>query len=291
MACRRFLTVSQFELSKVLWPAFVYSYLELVEAGYADDAKQFLDMFRPEFENVHGDDLKTFATVTLPPHVRENSTTKLYKGSKYRIPINTHAAHILFNFLERESAAGGSVITQLLNDYCDVEQITRGPIEAFSFEAIYRRAQNIDLDDADAQEGIPGVFTGMSNKDILDSTAPLRLGPLPMEPELRDDVRAELEEEDLRNPPVDGRPSLADEFDRKIKREESADGPSRADLPLPPSRARDVVMEMQKVRENRDRFRIEGRTGGVGVPLSACMFTFHNTLGRYVCADLPSNMT
>jgi transcription initiation factor TFIID subunit 5 len=101
-----------------------------------------------------------------------------------------------------------------------------------------------------------------------------------MEPELREDVRAELEEEDHRHPPADGRPTLVEEFDERIKREESADAPSRADLPLPPSRARDVVMEMQKVRENRDRFQIEGRTGGIGIPVSACMFTVHNSLGR-----------
>ena len=85
---------------------------------------------------------------------------------------------------------------------------------------------------------------------------------------------------DQLHPPADGVPTLVEEFDRKIKREESADAASRADLPLPPSRARDVVMEMQKVRENRDRFKIEGRTGGAGIPVSACMFTFHNTLGR-----------
>jgi transcription initiation factor TFIID subunit 5 len=42
------------------------------------------------------------------------------------------------------------------------------------------------------------------------------------------------------------------------------------------------MLEMQKLRENRDRFKIDGATGGVGVAISACMFTFHNTLGRLV---------
>ncbi len=143
-----------------------------------------------------------------------------------------------------------------------------------------RRAQNLELDEADAHEGLPGHFTGLLNKNVLDTSTVLKLGPMPTEPELRDDVRAELEEEDQRRPPVDGLPTLVEEYDRKIKREESADAPARVDIPLPPSRARDVIMEMQKVRENRDRFRIEGRTGGVGVAISACMFTFHNTLGR-----------
>jgi transcription initiation factor TFIID subunit 5 len=241
-----------------------------------------LDTLRPQFEAVHQDTLALLATVTLPQHINENQTTQLYHKNKYRIPLNQSLSGNLFHFLERESDEGGATITYILQTHCSVETSARGPIEPYSFEAIYRRAQNLDLDEVDAQEGIPGVFTGVSNRDVLDTSAKLKLGPMPLEPELRDDVRAELEDEDQRNPPADGRPSLVDEFDKRIKREESADAPSRTDLPLPPSRARDVVMEMQKVRENRDRFQIEGRTGGVGIPVSACMFTFHNTLGRYV---------
>ncbi len=244
-----------------------------------DKAKQLLQVLGTSFEDVHADDLKTFATIGLPPHVNENNTTKLYRENRYKIPINQHAAYQFFSFLEREDDAGGSVITQLLQNYCHVDATARGPIDPYSFEHIYRSAQNLDLDD-DAQEGIPGVFTGINNKDVLDVHVPLKLGPLQMEPELRDDVLAELEEQDQRRPPVDGLPTLVDEFERKIKREESADASARTEIPLPPSRARDVVMEMQKIRENRDRFKIEGRTGGVGIPVSICMFTFHNTCGR-----------
>lgn len=265
-----------------MWPVFVYSYLELVSQGYTDEAKHLLYTLRPHFEAVHRDTLALLGTVTLPQHVNENQTTRLYRQNKYRIPLNQSLSGNLFHFLEREADEGGSTVTYILQTHCSVETSARGPIEPYSFEAIYRRAQNLDLDEIDAQEGIPGVFTGVTNRDVLDTSAKLKLGPLPMEPELRDDVRAELEDEDQRHPPADGRPTLVEEFERRIKREESADAPARTELPLPPSRARDVVMEMQKVRENRDRFQIEGRTGGIGIPVSACMFTFHNTLGRLV---------
>jgi transcription initiation factor TFIID subunit 5 len=270
----------QFELRKLLWPVFVYSYIELVTQGFVDEAKNFLERLTPLLEAVHQEDLNLFATITLPQHVRENQTMKLYKANKYRIPMNQSLAANLFHFLEREADAGGEIVTYILQTHCQVDASTRGPIEPYSFEAIFRRAQNLDLDEIDAQEGIPGVFTGVSNKDLLDSSAPLKLGPMPMEDDLAADVRAELQDEDQRHPPAEGRSSLVDEFERRIKREDSADAPSRQDLPLPPSRARDVVMEMQKVRENRDRFKIEGRTGGIGIPASACIFTFHNTLGR-----------
>lgn len=226
--------------------------------------------------------MKTFSTITLPQHTNENPITKLYKENKYRIPLNQHATGDLFNFLERESDQGGSVIRQLLVTYCQIDSTARGPITPFSFEAVFRKTKNLGIEEVDTKEGIPGVNIGLSNKDILDPAAPLSLGPLPMDTDLRDDIRAEIEDEERRNPPAPGATSLIEELDQKIKREESADAPSRADLPLPPSRPRDIMLEMQKLRENRDRFKIEGRTGGVGVPVSACMFTFHNTFGRQV---------
>jgi len=256
----------------------VYSWIELIDQGEKDIPAAYLKHVWDVFERNHGDDLRVFATIHTSEHLKENQTTALYRSRKYKIPINMHITGDLFHFLEREDTNGGNIIRDILARFCDVEALQRGPISPFSFEAIYRRSQGRELDDVDMQEGIPGHTTGvMSNREIL--ATPLKLGPLPMEEGLREDVRAELAEEDERNPPKGGRAPLAVEFDQKIKMEEVDDMPSRADLPLPPSRVRDVVMEMQKVKENRDRFKIEGRTGGVGPQISCCMFTLHNTLG------------
>lgn len=279
------LELYKFELSKLLWPVFVYSFLELASQGYTEDSKLFLKELSHYFQRVHADDLKMFSTITLPQHVAENPTVKLYKENKYRIPLNQHATGDLFNFLERESEQGGSVIRQLLVTYCQIDSTARGPITPFSFEAVFRRSKNADIEEIDAREGIPGVNIGLSNKDILDPAQPLKLGPLPMDPDLRDDVRAEIEDEEKINPPAGGASSMLEDFEQKIKREEDADVPSRADLPLPPSRPRDIMLEMSKVRENRDRFKIDGRTGGIGTSVSACMFTFHNTFGSVSCMD------
>jgi len=180
--------------------------------------------------------------------------------------------------LESNGKAGGTVIIYLLQTYCEIRETTRGPIDQYSFEAIINQAHGINGDEADLEEGIPGAFTGVSNKDIMDNTAVLKLGMTPMEGDLAQDVRAELEDEDIKHPPELGKPSLVEEFDQNIKREDSADAPTRNEIPLPPSRARDVVMEVQKIKENRDRFKIESRTGGIGPAVSVCMFTFHNTL-------------
>ncbi|KAI0904838.1 WD domain-containing protein [Ustulina deusta] len=282
------LDLYKFELGKVMWPLFVYSYLRLVAQGSTAHAKEFMQKCRRRFETARIDELRGLEVITLAPHVQENSMAKIYRENRYVIPINKSLTGNLFHFLERELDQCGAVVLDIIQQHCRVDSVDRGPIEPFSFEAIYRRARNQELDDVDIQEGIPGLasHSGVANRDILENQAALRLGPLPLDGELRDDVAAELEEEDRLHPPKDGIPTLVDEFNsmHPIKKE-AGDSPQRTDIPYPPSRARDVVVEMQKVRENRDRFRIEGRTGGVGPGLSVCMFTFHNHLGSFSCID------
>ena len=53
--------------------------------------------------------------------------------------------------------------------------------------------------------------------------AALKLGPLPMGSGLAMDVRAELEDEDIKNPPEVGKLSLAKESERTVKRQDSDD--------------------------------------------------------------------
>jgi transcription initiation factor TFIID subunit 5 len=84
------LDIYKFELSKLLWPVFVYSFLELITHAYTEDAKAFLRDIGPNFQPVHADDLKTLGTITLAQHINENPMTKLYRENKYRIPLNRH---------------------------------------------------------------------------------------------------------------------------------------------------------------------------------------------------------
>jgi transcription initiation factor TFIID subunit 5 len=270
----------------VLWPVFVYSFLDLVKLNRLYFASTLMQQYKGRFEKVHADEVRSLALITTPKQLEEDPIAQLYLKNKYRIPLNEFVVGTLFSFLERHSEKVGDIAVYILSTYCEVEPIKRGPIEPFSFEAIYRRARNLEPDDADAQEGVPGIVTTTGsftlNKEILDNNnkAALKLGPLPIDPDLRADIMLELEEEDKFHPPQDGARTLVDEFStiHPIKRE-AGDSPQRTDIPYPPSRARDIVMEMQKVRENRDRFKIEGRTGGVGPGISVCMYTMHNSLG------------
>lgn len=259
----------------------MYSYLELVDTRCSDKAKEFLDEFKDDFQHAHAADIKVLATITLPEHVEANESANRFKNIKYRIPVTDKAYGLIVGQMEKEAVNGGDLIMRLLNTHTKIETVNRGVANPFSFSAIWDKDKSGPIDQAEI-EGVPGAFEGTRTDKRLN--ARLKLGPIAMDPELQGEVRAELTLEDQRNPPAEGKTSLLDEFEQKIKREESQDGPTQAELPLPPSRARDVRNEVEKLKENRDRFRIEGRTGGVGPGVSVCMFTFHNNLGRYVLA-------
>ncbi|KAI9055235.1 hypothetical protein LZ554_000199 [Drepanopeziza brunnea f. sp. 'monogermtubi'] len=279
------LDVYKFELSRLLWPMFLYSFFDIVLSGDTTEAMNFLKDFGPQFEYAHAEELQAFEKIKEAQHVFDSPIAKIYRGSKYRLPLNTHSYFHLTTFLEGSAKEGGSVIIFLLSAYCEIRETERGPINQYSFEAIINHGRGVKTEEADLQEGVVGAFTGVLNRDIMDNNAALRLGQMPMEPELAQDVRAELEDEDARNPAPLGKNTLVEEFEQNIKREDSADGPTRNEIPLPPSRARDVVMEVQKIKENRDRFRIDARSSGVGPGVSVCMFTFHNTLDTITCIE------
>lgn len=261
-----------------MWPVYVYSYLELITEMFQVDAEKFLDKFEWRFKDHHKDELAQLRTVTLKTHVFENPVAKLYRENKYRIPLNSHIHYNLIGFLESNADKGGKTVNSILSTYCKIIETSRGPVDQFSFEAIVSRSRGLGAGEAiDVQEGIEGGFTGLSNHDLANNDAEVRLGPMVSEPDLIDDVRAELAIQDARHPKPAGEQSLSEIYEAKIKEEERPDAILRHEIPLPPSKARNVEEEVLKVKEHRDALKIGSRTGGVGPGVSCCMYTFHNT--------------
>ncbi|KAJ6144141.1 hypothetical protein N7470_008036 [Penicillium chermesinum] len=276
------------ELRRVLWPLFVYSFIRMVSSMYQQEAKQFFESNKNMFLPEHTDDIRVFEPMSLPEHVQDNSVANLYRNNKYRIVLSNPAYTNLLQFLESKEKEGGSVMNAILSSYCTVKTMDRAADDRFSFATMLGQigaGHTFPPED----EGIPGHHPGSAytgDNPAMAGTLPrLKLGKLPMEQTLEEDVRAELAEDDAKEPPLAGRNTLVQEFDQMIKKEEEEEAPSRADIPFPPSTARDVAIEVTKVKENRDRYRIEGRNGGVGPGVSVCMFTFHNTYDGINCLD------
>lgn len=279
------------ELKRLLWPVFVYSHMLLVRDYFIKDGEAFFAAYKEMFINEHKDDIAAFAAITLPSHLESSRTAKLYLENKYRLTLTTMAFFNLVQFLEAKTHDGGNVIVDILRDHMRIVTVDRaaGGAER-SIASILARA-GVDSDLPAEDEGIPGHNPGHPNTTKHDSDVDaagrirLALGPYPQEADLQEDVRATLEEEDAKNPPEPGQNTLVEEYEQLIKREPTDDVPSRETVPIPPSLARDVAMEVQKVIEHRDRFKLLGRTGGTGPGVSVCMYTFHNTFDSINCID------
>ncbi len=271
--------MAQADLRRLLWPIFVYSFLNIVSDFYPKESRSFFNTFKSHFEDEHESDLRALGPIALPEHVLTNNIATIYRESKYRVTLSQVAFYNLIQFLECKEREGGGVIVSVIQSSLNIVTVERAADDQYTLTRLLQRA-NAGEDFPGEDEGIPGHHPGSANTDRNTGSTVLtrlKLGPLPMEADLMNDVRSELEEEDARNPPADNHLPLAETFEQQIKREESEDAPSRSDIPLAASVARDVAMEAQKVKENRDRFKIDGRTGGVGPGISVTMFTFHNT--------------
>ncbi|KAL8944744.1 MAG: hypothetical protein Q9211_000460 [Gyalolechia sp. 1 TL-2023] len=276
------------DLRRVLWPVFVYSFLDLVSDFYPREARTFFNNFREFFENEHEGDLRGLQAIALPEHVATNEIAKLYHSQRYRVTLSQTAFFNLIQFLESKEKDGGAVIVGILQTRLNVVTVERTAEDQFSLAKLLERARRVENFPAE-DEGIPGHNPGSANLDRNAGSAvltKLKLGQVTLDAEGRQDVVADLEDEDKAKPPIPGQPSLVEAFEQRIKREESEEVPGRTELPpRPPPLARDVAMEVQKVKENRDRMKISGRTGGVGPGVSVVMYTFHNTNDGVTCLD------
>ncbi|RVX72846.1 hypothetical protein B0A52_03199 [Exophiala mesophila] len=276
------------EVSRLLWPFFVYTYFELITQLHAKEAARFFQKFSEEFRREHEYDLRSMERITLPEH-SEDKVARLYRENKYRLSISQAAFVYFMQFLESLPEFGFKLLMKIVENHLDLRQVDRGADDRFSFAAVIARgAEGQDMPAED--EGIPGHRPGnaVSSTDptVGNNLATLKLGKLPMEKEAEEDVRAEVTELDSSAPPRPGQESLLQTHEMlNIKQEEEDEGPNRAEIPFPPSTARDVAMEVQKIRENRDRLKIETRTGGIGPALSTVMYTFHNTHDSIICLD------
>ncbi|KAF2237393.1 transcription initiation factor TFIID, subunit TAF5 [Viridothelium virens] len=280
------------ELLRLLWPTFAYCLLDLVADYYPRDAEKFFETYHEMFTREHSEDLRALSRITLPEHIQASEIAKLYRNNKYRLSITMMAFHSLLQFLESHLEEGGKIIMNIMQSHMNIMTIDRAKASSeYSISAMLHRGsteQEMPAED----EGIPGHHPGSANTSLNapEVLPKVQLGPAQRESDLMEDVRADLEKEDAKNPPVAGRNTLVEELEKTIKREPDDDTPNRDAVPLPPSTQRDVMMEVQKIKENRDRFPIPGRTGGVGPGVSVVMHTFHNTFDSINCIEFSGDL-
>jgi transcription initiation factor TFIID subunit 5 len=178
---------------------------------FDDLAKAFFEKHSGEHELQHRDALLELSLLSLPEHLESNKRARLYRSKKYRLTISRTSLSLLIHYLMEKQDAGGQVVLRLMNRWLDIKIVPGAP--------------------TDEVGGVDGE--ALMDHEGIDTRDPVSFGPLPMDPEMMEDVRAELREEDARNGDnVNGENSLSQAWS-KVKREPAEDSPARDSIPLP----------------------------------------------------------
>ncbi|KAG4302590.1 hypothetical protein PCANB_001211 [Pneumocystis canis] len=258
------------ELRRVLFPIFIHSYLDLISKNQTVSAKEFFNTYSSEHEILHGHDIRHISSITLPEHIEENELVKLYRQNKYRITMWRTAFDLMLHFLFENESNGGAVIMRLLNQHVETKIVTGRPDQFIN---------NTITND----EGISGY--DVYHLDNFNKQ-PVKLGEMPLDTDLKDDIEMELSNIDNKNEQKNyekGEKSLLEEF--KNKKEPSEDSPMKNSIPLPTFKSVDVEKEIEVIKDLRKRLILGPQAS---LP-SVCMYTFHNTHDSLNCVDISEN--
>ncbi|ODV80000.1 TFIID and SAGA subunit [Suhomyces tanzawaensis NRRL Y-17324] len=261
------------ELSRILYPIFIHCFLELVSKNYIQQSKKFYDRFKNDHLILHGVEVKSLAGISLPEHLKENELALAYRRNKYRIIVSKTSINLLLYFLHENEAVGGAILIRIINQYLNPVISTTKP-------------DKIDQEgEANPDEGIPEYVTKTNEIDKFNEQ-PVKLGKLPLEPEIQKEIEAELKIKDEKSSPVNGK-TLVEEFQDITKPE--ADSPARESLPLPIKDYSDIKRSILAVEDSRSKIKLGAIQASAP---SVCMYTFHNTNNDMTCIEFneDSNM-
>ncbi|ORY82423.1 transcription factor TFIID complex subunit Taf5 [Protomyces lactucae-debilis] len=259
------------ELRKLLFPIFVHSFLDLVQKGHAQAARQYFEEAKGDHLANHGYDVRQMQAVVLPTHVEENELAKLYRNHKYRVSLSKTSFDLMLNFMFENEAEGGAIIMRLVNQYIEVQAMSGRPGQ------VPQQAEGIK---------------GHNSQQIDDfNQQALKLGAMPMDKDMAMDVELELADEDAQlaasaqqSHIAPSEPTtLQQDFQKMLKDEAEGEQPAADAIPFPPYKAIDIATEVENIKDARKRIALGSAPASLP---SVCMYTFHNTHDNLHCAEI-----
>ncbi|KAJ3189482.1 hypothetical protein HDU85_003113 [Gaertneriomyces sp. JEL0708] len=235
----------KFELRRVLYPIFVHSYLDLITRGLRDEAKKFLNAFKSDHLELHGQDVHRLTSVTSVQHITENELARNFRTNKYGVQMSRFSFELLFSFLQDNKYM---FLLRVLNEHVAISVTTTEPVA----------------------EALKDEETGLLSNTVQElenfNMQKVNLTQLPPDSAFLDDVERYVQEQSWPDASA-----ITDELN-KIKKEPSTDA---AALATPPSKLQDIPATVRILRDAANRATL----GPTSLP-SICCYTFHNTYGR-----------
>lgn len=225
------------ELSYIMYPIFIYMFLDLVvkDPLYA---RRFFDRFSEDFKVFHGNEINRLFSVNSIDHIKENEVASAFQNNRYRISISRTTLNLLLYFLNENEGVGGSLIISIINQHLDPnvkDTVTSKDKVADGIKVLTETSGDADI-----------------NEQI--NSAPVRLGPFPKDEEFVKEVESELKlSDDLEKKQsrsltdnedkIDEKSSLNDPKSEKVDFDESG---KTADEELKPKVENEAKMDVDE---------------------------------------------
>ena len=93
----------KYELGQVLYPAFVYGYLQLVENNMPDEAELLFSNYSADLHSQYTEAMDALSGVTKPEWVRKNQFANSFRSRVFYVQMNKDAQQELKTFLEHKN--------------------------------------------------------------------------------------------------------------------------------------------------------------------------------------------
>ncbi|KAF7320062.1 TFIID and SAGA subunit [Mycena kentingensis (nom. inval.)] len=293
------------EFRPILFPIFIHFYLDLVQRGLKDAAIRFYTTFSSSFAPAHFATLDSIKGLLLPAHVQNNELAQRFRDEKYVIRMSRSGFGLLVGWLTEgvggEAFGAGDGFTGEVGKRGRVS-VMRVVNNHLRFDITSSNVTSVSPHSWEESTGLIGSLVPKTNGVV---TSPktfnahhiVKLGPAPMNEELRNETQRVLREQAL----VDRDPAGQYEIPVGRPAVPGTTAPTPADLqrlPAPPTfRTVDVEREANSVRDARKRIRLEpsllvnvdptspqaAQVRARALP-SICTYTLHDAVDPAACS-------
>lgn len=216
-------------------------------------ARKFLDKFKSDHMEFHGQEIQKLSSVMTLIHLKENELAMRFRQNKYNLKMCEYSFTLIMSFLQDNSFV---LLLRIINAYVNILAFAGKPKSSLD-----EKGEPLGVVTGSSLQ----IISGINNKSIF-------WGRLPEDQDFLDAIEAKKQEMEKNGELQTHERDKEILAERKSMLEAEENMPPRDRVPLPKFKEEDVSMEILSLQELRNQIKLSRSE----LPSIAC-YTFHNT--------------